>query len=156
VTVDEDPAFQRRMWLGQRVGWVLIAVTVLAGLAGVFGSGPLSSSSAETADLRVEYERFARLQQPTRFKCVFTGTPAKAEIALNRDFVDAVRVDAIMPTPVQIEAAGEGMVYRFAGSSLAAVTFDVTPSEFPSEFGMLDAIVRTATGTVAFQQFVYP
>lgn len=152
MTIDEDPAIQRRVWIGQRVGWVLIAVIVVAGLVGVFGSGPLSSSSAEIPNLRVEYERFARLQQPTRLKCVSIGSPTKAEIAINRDFVDAVRVDAIMPTPIHIESAGHWMVYRFAGASLGAVTFDFTPTEF----GILDAVIRTTTDTIAFRQLVYP
>jgi hypothetical protein len=140
------------MWRGQRIGWIVIAVTVVAGLAGVFGSGPLSSSSAETATLRVEYERFTRLQQPTRVKFVSTGAPAKPEIALNHDFVHAVRMDGIMPTPLQVENNGQWIVYRFAGTSLATVSFDFTPTEF----GKLNGIVRTATDTVSFQQLVYP
>lgn len=58
----EDPATVQTEWRVQRVGWVVLAGIVVAALAGVFGAGPLSwtSASADDASLVVKYSRFAR------------------------------------------------------------------------------------------------
>ena len=39
--VQEDMTMQQRVWRFERVGWYLLVVIVLLGLAGVFGNGPL-------------------------------------------------------------------------------------------------------------------
>jgi hypothetical protein len=153
LTIGQDVILQRRIWIGQRIGWSAIAAVIVAGLAGLFGDGPLSRSSAGAANLRIEYERFLRLQQPAKLRCFVTGAPAEAQIALNRDFVGAVRIDAIMPVPVRVEDAGDWTVFRFSGSALSAVTFHFTPAEF----GSLSGMVRTGKGeAIRFHQFIYP
>jgi hypothetical protein len=62
LQIDDDLRFQRRTWRIQRIGWIAFALLVLAGLLGVFGSGPLSRAEATGEGVRIEYDRFARLQ----------------------------------------------------------------------------------------------
>ena len=59
------------MWALQRIGWAVMALVVLVGLVGLFGTGPLSRATAgeEEAPLFVEeYERFARFMLPTTLR----------------------------------------------------------------------------------------
>ncbi len=60
--VQEDMTMQQRVWRFERVGWYLLVVIVLLGLAGVFGNGPLSNAQVTSADgrLHVEYQRLSR------------------------------------------------------------------------------------------------
>jgi hypothetical protein len=37
--VGESPSFQRREWRVDRVGWVVMALILVAGLVGVWGAG---------------------------------------------------------------------------------------------------------------------
>ena len=42
LELDDDPAFQRRLWVVERAGWASIALLLLGALLGFFGSaGPL-------------------------------------------------------------------------------------------------------------------
>ena len=60
LEISQDLTFQRRSWIVQRVGWVMLALLILAALGGLFGPGPLSRARAGPHDgpLWVEYQRF--------------------------------------------------------------------------------------------------
>ena len=63
LEVDEDLPFQRRAWVAQRIGWVLMALFVLAAAVGLLGAGPLSHARIDVPGLMtLEYERFARFE----------------------------------------------------------------------------------------------
>lgn len=153
MEIDDDVEFQRRVWVAQRIGWTIIGTIVAAGLAGIFGNGPLSRASTGGATLRLEYERFGRLHQSTKLRCLISGGQPDIEIALNRGYLNSVRIKTITPEPVQTEAAENWLVYRFAGSAPMYITFDLKPEDFGSLAGSL----RTAAGeTLSFHQFIYP
>jgi len=153
VEIDDDVKFQRRVWTAQRVGWVIVGSVIAASLAGLFGTGPVSRASAELAGLRLEYERFGRLQQPTKLRFFISGAQPEIQIALGRDYLDSVRVEAITPAPLRTEADGRWLVYRFAGAAPMSVTFNLNPEDF----GGLSGMLRTPSGeTITFRQFIYP
>ena len=60
LEVSQDLDHEKKFWLVQRIGWALLFLLWLAGVAGLFGSGPLSGSTASAPDLRLEYDRFVR------------------------------------------------------------------------------------------------
>ncbi len=66
IQLEDDIAFQRKSWLVERIGWGVMLTILVAALAGLFASGPLSSKNVESADSSaiVRYERFARAQAP--------------------------------------------------------------------------------------------
>jgi hypothetical protein len=153
MEINSDVTFQRREWTAQRVGWIVIAGVILAALAGTFGTGPVSRASAQAPGLQLEYERFVRLRQPMRLRCLVLETKPETQIAVSREYVDSVQIEQITPPPIQAEAAGTWLVYRFAGPAPMAVTFTVKAEEF----GYLTGAVRIPDAeAVSFHQFIYP
>ena len=153
MEIDADMDFQRRLWLAQRVGWLIIGIVIIAAICGVFGTGPFSRASAESGGLRVEYERFGRLQQPMKVRFVLSEAKHGAQIALSRAYLNSLHVEQIVPQPSEVEAAGPWLVYRFAGPGPLAVAFDIKAEEF----GRLRGSARAGGGNaVAFRQFIYP
>jgi hypothetical protein len=153
MDLDTDLNFQRRIWTVQRIGWLMIGLVILATLMGAFGNGLLSRVSASGNGLRLEYERFGRLQQPTRLHFLLPPSKHDAEVSLRRDYLAAFQIDHITPEPKEVAPAGPWLTYRFAGPGPLAVTFDVVPLEFGRLQG--NAAISPSVA-LAFQQFIYP
>jgi hypothetical protein len=152
MEIDVDVPFQRRVWIGQRVGWFVFGILIITALLGFFGSGPMSRASAQGDGLSIEYERFARLQQPTKLRLMLL-TAGPAQVELSHRYFKSVQIEQITPEPSGVESAGEWLIYRFAGPGPQAVTFHLKPEEF----GNLAGSARIAGGNpVEFRQFVYP
>ncbi|MGH7852538.1 MAG: hypothetical protein ACREP3_03810 [Candidatus Binatia bacterium] len=153
MEIDADFNFQRRFWVAQRVGWFFFALLIIAALVGFFGTGPMSRASAQGPGLRIEYERFARLQQPTKIRFVLYEARSASQIELSGGYFDAVQIEQITPLPSAVESAGDRLVYRFTGPSPLSVTFHLKPEEFGSLAG---AAKISGGNAVPFRQFVYP
>jgi hypothetical protein len=154
LEIEQDLPFQQRVWTTQRIGWIVMAVLVIAASVGLFGTGPVSNSSVASPGLEVEYERFGRLQQPTtiRFR-VDADTNETAKIFVGRKYLESVQVEQITPEPDKVEAAAQWFIYSFTRQGPTAVTFHVRPDEF----GVLSGEARLAQGeTIAFWQLIYP
>lgn len=153
MQMDADVNFQRRIWAAQRTGWLLIGIVILAALAGSFGSGPISRASAKDDRLEFQYERFARLQQPTQIHFSL-GPQRSSQLAVSRRYVDAVHVEQIISEPSEVAATGEWLIYRFVGAGPISITFTVKPEQF----GGLSGAAQVPGGgrSTVFHQFVYP
>ena len=132
LEVDDDPRFHRRMWRVQRAGWLAMLAITLAALTGLLGPGPLSRAvTAHPSGLRVEHSRFARVDAPQSLR---VHLPASASpggghrLGLGRQFVDRVRIEAVVPPPLATEADSDGrIVYTFAGVAAPVATIHFTP-----------------------------
>jgi hypothetical protein len=137
---------------------------VAAALAGVLGSGPLSRSTATAAaGLDVEYQRFARYQDPVkltlRLHPAVTGAE-RVRVSIDRDFLDHAKIEGMLPQPEAQEAAGDRVVFVFR---VAAPGAPMTISSIisPERIGALDAVVRVETDgagspEIRFRQWTYP
>jgi hypothetical protein len=164
LEIDQDLGYQRRSWRVQRIGWVAMFAVVAAALAGVLGSGPLSRSTATAAaGLDVEYQRFARYQDPVKLTLRLHPGVTGAErvrVSINREFLDHSRIEGILPQPEAQEAGDDRVVFVFR---MAAPGTPMTISYImsPERVGPLDAVVRVGTGgagspAVRFRQWTYP
>jgi hypothetical protein len=157
LEVEDDALFHRRMWGVQRTGWFLMQLVVLAGLAGLLGSGPLSRAVAEhPTGLRVEHARFARAEAPQAMRVHLPPPASRTEgyrIGLGREFVNRVQIEGVVPQPVMMEGLPDRVVYVFAGGAVPVVTFHFTPRTM----GVLRAEVGApGTGPLTFWLLVYP
>jgi len=158
--VEQDLDFQRREWAFQRVGWAVMLAIVVAGLLGLFATGPLSRSTVSNADrtLRVSFERFTRFGAPSELVVdVAPGATegGEARIALSRDYLTAFQVQAVAPEAESVETQGPDLVYVFEvdeGSGLEA-TFDLQADERWRKSAVIRVPERPP---VSLDQFIYP
>ena len=159
LQINEDLRFQRRDWLTQRVGWCALGLIVLAGLAGLFGSGPLSHvSTTNGRGLAVEYERFVRHGAHTDLKVRVepeTIVSDQVRISLSRQYLLSHDLLSVVPEPTSDQRVGNDIEYVFAAASGQAL--EVRWTIEPDELGAHAASVRFNSGPpAAFVQFTYP
>ena len=131
--LDREMEFQRREWTVQRIGWAAMALVILAGLAGLFGSGPLGEATASSGSLQVDYPRFARKRLSAQVELTVGAAgirDGRVALWLDRAFLDRVEVERVVPEPESVAADGGRVVYRFAvepGAGEASIRFTVEP-----------------------------
>jgi hypothetical protein len=161
LQISEDLEFKRRQWMVQRVAWILIFVTLVLGLLGLFGHGRLSDSRAGTSELSIEYQRFLRQNSPGQLLVNLQHPRVEdgvVRLAIGREFLNAFRVEHIMPQPLRVRADADELTFEFAAATNAtavAISFDGTADRMGSHRG----VVRNPgakSPPVQFDQFTYP
>ena len=161
LQVSEDMELQRRTWAVERVGWIIMALVVLAALLGLFSTGPLSSATArDPAGLvSIEYDRFARYVAPSTLRVDFSAAAAAGDrisLRMNRDLAEAIRIEQIQPQPEQAKATADGMnfVFNLAGPGQPGRVYFALR---PETIGLLRGELGVAGQPPArLAQFVYP
>jgi hypothetical protein len=161
LEVSQDLDFQRRSWTFQRVGWVVVALLVLAALLGLFGSGPLSQGTvgAQGGPLWVEYPRFARLKAPTTLRLPLgpeAVSGSEVRIWLDRTFLEGVQIQQVTPQPDRVEIGPDRFIYVFQVSDPSqptAVVFFMQPEETGSLSGRTGLDEGPALSS---NSFIYP
>jgi hypothetical protein len=130
LQIDQDLAFQRREWRGQRLGWWLLSAFVVAAALGLFGSGVLSRAHARAPDhrLAVDYERFIRVGAPTRLAIRAAGSD-RVELRVDRAWFESLAVQRITPEPAHLAIAGDTVYLTFTTGAQGECTvlLDVEP-----------------------------
>lgn len=156
LQLDEDMAFQRRQWIVQYVAWWFMATIVLAALLGLFGSGPISNSVASSENLRLEYERFARIGDETELRFQLEPTAAsEAVLLLDQQLIEAVTLESIQPQPDTIQPRVGWVAFGFnvPDQNSFAVRFILRRHGAGSLVGQ----ARLGTGApLTFTQLAYP
>jgi len=113
--INEDMAFQRRSWIVERAGWVLLVAIAAAGLSGVLGNGPASWQTVRAGTLSVAYERFQRATRVSPI--VFTVAPASGNettLHVSAPFQRDFEFTSIQPPPLRTRAGPDGLDLTFA------------------------------------------
>ncbi|MCC6628605.1 MAG: hypothetical protein IT340_14535 [Chloroflexi bacterium] len=161
LEINQDLDFLRKAWTVQRVGWLMMVLLVVAALAGLLGSGPLSEVTASAAgdQLRIEYQRFARYSASTELHLALGPAAARDgeyRVWLSRALLQHLRIETITPPPERVEIGAGRLTYIFTAGDTAGVT-DVTFYVEPGQFGQLRGDVGLPDGpTLALDMFVYP
>lgn len=150
-------ARMRWKWRLQHLGWAVIALLVLAGVAGLFGSGPLSSTTRAADGLTLEFDRFIRRGTPFKIKVSISIPPGstRAELSLPRDYLGSLRVSSILPVPIQVVSGLERTKFLFAvdpASDLMVVDIHAEPTEA----GVLKAELIGDGARLEFTQLIWP
>ena len=115
--IKEDMSLQVRTWVAERIGWMVLALFVLAGLAGAFSHGVLSSTVVRSADgvLTIDYERFARHTARTRFTIRIADAANEApRLRLSPAMTEFYDMETIYPQPLRSTASEAGIEFTFA------------------------------------------
>lgn len=156
-----DAAFEHTWLQVVQIGRAVMALVIVAGLAGLLGRGPYSHHRVATASgaLVVDFEPVARYGTATTVTLHLDTRrfdPAHEWVAhINNAFAEPMGLKEVMPTPSKQAADGAGL----------AVTISLTPdtpdalvrfSLHPTEIGRMHLEARVGPETVDWEQVVLP
>jgi len=158
LQVDQDLPFQEKEWTAERAGWIIGLLLLLAGLAGLFGGGPLSRAAPRQGPLRLEYSRFVRYRAPEVLTVqVDPGVSGETlQLWVDRAYLEDFELQQIVPAPDQTRVLPDRILYEFQaqpGDGPLRVTFQLRPQAAGSRSGRVGL---EGGDTVTFRQFVYP
>jgi hypothetical protein len=161
LQISEDYGFQRREWVAQRIGWGLVLVLIVITAAGLFGHGPISWTTAETADgtLKASFERFGRRggSQSLLLRAdAAAATKGAWGLEIADDYVSAVEFRSISPQPDAATRVPGAILYTFTQTNPDAdlkVTFRLTPSGL---WGVNGEIRLAGHDRLTIEQFFFP
>lgn len=139
LTIERPERFLQRERAVQTIGVAMLTLFAIAGLAGLFGNGPLAKASVTSGGATVRFERFARQTFRTELDISVAGVNAPTvAITMPRTFVD--RVDMLDLRPPDTLTRMDGDVATFEVPSHNGSASLVLHYE-PKSFGVLEADV---------------
>lgn len=152
-----EQTFHEREWLVQRIAWALLAVFVVAGMAGLFGGGPLSKRTLRADAGTLEIERFARRSATEEWTIRPAAAPdpnAPFTLRISSSFLERYEITSIVPEPESTTLSGREVSFVFDASAPdGAIVFHVEPGHLgPSE----GSFALGGAAPVRVRQFVYP
>ena len=152
-----EERIHRREWLVQRIAWGLLILIIVAGLAGLFGNGPLSKQTMATASGTIEIDRFARRSASEEWRIrPIQAAQEGSQLALriSSAFLECYEITAIVPEPASTTLDGSDVVFMFdASAARGTVAFHVEPERI----GLADgSFVLNDSKPMLIRQFVYP
>lgn len=157
--IDEDFPFQRRQWVAERIGWLVMVALLACAVAGVFGGGgPLARTAASGADGgRVQYARFARHSSPTSLDInVPPSNERQVRVRISGDYLSAVHLQTITPPPTSTSVGDRQHILVFDRaykSSGTTIRFELEPKAVGVNHGW---VAIDGGSPISFSQFVYP
>lgn len=161
LELEQDDAFQRRDWLAQRIAWIMYAVILLAAIAGVFGSGPLSWQTVSDREQRISlhFQRVHRREAPQTLTIRARPSDPKSKslrVWLDKEYVRDLHIEGITPEPESSELRDDRVVLTFnlaPGQNEVMLKVDCRARDF----GRLHGRAGLDEGpTLHFTQFIFP
>jgi hypothetical protein len=159
LQIRQHHGFQRSEWRMERVGWVMLAAFVAAGLAGLLGPGPLSHSTVAgpAGVVSVEHERLTHHEADDSITIGVSQEAIEADtltIELTGTWWEGIDLSGIWPEPSAQATIPGGVALQFDVARPADVSVLLTFRA--QQHGSLDATVTVPGDQVAFVQFVFP
>ncbi|GAA5514425.1 hypothetical protein Dcar01_03180 [Deinococcus carri] len=165
LELSQDLDFHRREIRGEKIGWAVMLLVVLAALLGLFGSGPLSTGEARTPDgrLEAEYNRFARYMAPAELRLTFRPEAVRegqVQVWLSRDYLQHMVIQKVIPEPDSVQLDGPRLIYTFnvrQGTQSGDLVFELETEAIGRLNGSLGLMEPTGAAQGAgFSTFIYP
>ena len=161
IQIDANRAHERREWRIERIGWVVMAALLAAGLLGLLGYGPLSQVQAgEPGTLSVDYDRLQRASAPSEYRFTVAPTLVRdGELRLRFDdtLLDEVDIKSIIPEPKQVRSGPGYTEFVFAMDAAegppARVQFQFQQATFGHVRG---SVTADGAAPLVIDQFIYP
>lgn len=159
LDVQQDDRFQQREWRIERVGTLLLALFILAGLLGVIGPGPVShtTTNSEAGSFSVDYQRIAHYMGDDTLTVRVSETAVEngmVVIVLTGPWTSAVDISSVSPAPSSQYATAGGVAMEF--EVLQPGDLEISFSFSASEHWLLEARATVGEDSVGFSQFVLP
>jgi hypothetical protein len=159
MEIPQDLEHEKTAWRIRCIGWTLMLFLWLAGLAGLFGSGWLSSATATGPGLRLEYDRFGRYTAPQELTLSLDAsltTLSKVRLWIDRRYLESQQIESVVPEPESVEAGADRMVFVLSIAEVGKPT-SVTVRLRTQQMGSLQGRIGVEQGSpLRFHQFIYP
>lgn len=161
LQIDEHLGFQRRLWKVQKIAFWVLAALLVGAVLGFFGPGLISYKEEQDSagQLQAKYHRWLRFGSPGMLQFEIQGgstSDGKAQIWIDRKYVEAVQIESIVPEPESVKAGEDRFLYEFDledSQRSAGILFHFVPRES----GPLEGQAALGGNTpVEIGQFVYP
>ena len=151
LLIDEEIHLQKKGWIVQRVGWVLLFLFILLAVLGLFGEGPLSKRTIITGTIKTEYERFGRHEHETPIK--FNSQNENiSKVSIPQHYLNEFKLSKVVPEP-DSQTSSEGYIeYTFKGDHNNNVTFYFDPLKF----GNVSGTIKVNSYNISLAQTIYP
>jgi hypothetical protein len=142
----------------QQAGKWLLFLLILAGLAGLLGSGPFSGRqvSDSRGDITIRYDRFARYDAPQRLQIEGNAGPGgRFDLWLDSSLIQNLKIESIIPEPARQSASIGRLELEMdlkPGSGRAVVLIHGRALTV----GQIHGRIGTGDSSVLFRQLVYP
>jgi len=152
---------QKREWIAERCGKVLMLLIVLAAILGLLGPGPLTWSTQVSSDqsIHAEHHRVQRYQAPAELVIQVASKEEQAstaQLGLSRSLIDQVTIESIIPRPQTVTSHGDQLLYSFSRAT-GADELRVVIRYQNNDFGWCKYSVTSLEGqTLALSHFVCP
>jgi hypothetical protein len=160
LEIDQDLKAQRRLWMVQRFGAVVILIFVLASALGFLGPGLFALTEAGSPEsIQVQYQKRIHFRDPTELNIEVSPRliqNGRTEISVSRDFTKKVEIKKVTPEPAHVEARGDRYYYVFNAES-SSEPFLAVFQISPEDRGSLETEISSGTEPpVKISQFVFP
>lgn len=110
--LEQDMGFQHLEWLFQRLGWLALALIVLASMLGLLGPGLLTRAVAVQGPLAIAYDRIVRREAPFDLEIRLRSGPGRsaARLELSSDCLEDTEAGNPVPAPDSAMGGEGGMV----------------------------------------------
>ena len=135
LEVGYDARFEGRWAWAERAGRLVMVLFVSAGVAGLFGRGPLShhTNTVPGADMSVDYEPITRVQTDTQITLHVrndSDSPVM-KVLVSTQLVEPMGLQRILPQPQAEAVQGNGLALSFEvppGTKDGHIRFVVQPA----------------------------
>ena len=160
IQINEDPAFQRRDWQAQRVGWITMLILLVLALAGAFGNGPLSRAAIGSQDIvEIAYERVLRHAADAELRVVVAPAlngDSALTVYISSQYLNRFTDITVTPEPSSTGKRGAWLYYVFSRPDPRLptdVTFHYNPDRYWLQKG---AVAVDGNAPLRFTQLVLP
>jgi hypothetical protein len=151
LPIEDDISLHKAGWIIQRIGWALMFAFLIAAVLGLFGEGPLSERKIHSGNIEVEYDRFGRYEHGMLVR-IESQNETISSISISEEYMEAFRINTIVPTPLKEVAANGTVEFLFEGPTNTVVTFYAMPVQRKTVNGSF----RVNNDSFSIKQTIYP
>ena len=149
--LDEQLSLQKKGWVVQRVGWVMMLVVMIAGATGLFGNGLLSDKTVSSGNTKAEFERFYRYE--TEMKVLVESAEHISSISFPQHYLKDFRIVRFVPEPFNNNTTRNEVRYNFLPGENRIVSVYL----IPKHYGAIDGLIKVnETTSINLDHFIFP
>ena len=122
--------YQKGGWFYERIMWLIFTIVLLAGAAGLFGSGYFNSANeGQSTFFKVQYSRFLRYETDSRINFEINAIKSDKSVSLwiDSDILNYFMIQQIAPLPDRTLLKTDQIVF----------TYDIEPSVLRIQIALL-------------------